>query len=90
MFLLAVNRLGCDLESRNKWEEAAGHYYRSLDVDDLSEEIYQRLMRYLQHLGQKTEALSVYNRCKQTFQAAFDLAPSPETQAIFRSLMDGR
>jgi DNA-binding SARP family transcriptional activator len=87
-FLLAVNRLGNYLESKDKWEKAAGHYYRNLDVDDHSEEIYQRLMRCLKHLGQKAEALSVYSRCKKTFQAAFGLAPSPETQAIYRSLVD--
>jgi DNA-binding SARP family transcriptional activator len=87
-FLLAVNRLGRDLESLDKWEKAAGYYHRSLDIDDLSEKTYQRLMRCLQHLGQKAEALSVYNRCQKTLHAALGLAPSPETQAIYRSLVD--
>jgi len=87
-FLLAVNRLGSDLESTDRWEKAAVYYHRSLDIDDLSEKTYQRLMRCLQHLGQKAEALSVYFRCQKTLYAALGLAPSPETQAIYRSLVD--
>ena len=89
-YLFAVNGLGSILESKGQWEKAAVHYDRSLDVDDLSEETYQRLIRCLQHLGQKTKALSVYNRCKKTLHAAFGLAPSPETQALYRALVDGR
>ena len=89
-FLFAVNRLGDILVSKGQWEKAAVHYNRSLDVDDLSDETYQRLIRCLQRLGQKTEALSVYNRCKKTLHAAFGIAPSPETQAIYRAVVDGR
>ena len=89
-FLLAVNRRGSDLMATGQWERAAAYYRRSLDVDDLAEETYQRLMQCLQHMGRKTDALSVYDRCRHTLHAAFDLEPSSETRAIYRSLMDGR
>ena len=41
-------------------------------------------------MGRKTEALSVYDRCRHTLHAAFDLEPSPETRAIYQSLLGGR
>jgi LuxR family maltose regulon positive regulatory protein len=88
-FLRAVNRIGSLLASIGQWEKAADYYQRSLDVDDLSEETYQRLMQCLQQLGRKTEALSVYERCRKTLNAAFDLPPSSKTQAIRRSLLKG-
>lgn len=72
-FLRAVNRVGSILASKGQWEKAAEYYQRSLDVDDLSEETYQRLMQCLQKLGRKTEALSVYERCRNTLNAAFGL-----------------
>ena len=84
-FQLAVNRLGSDLMATGQWARAAKYYRRSLDVDDLSELTYQRLMQCLQHLGRKTDALSVYIRCKHTLHAALDLEPSPQTQPIHRS-----
>jgi LuxR family maltose regulon positive regulatory protein len=87
-FLLAVNHLGSHLQSANQWQKAADYYYRSLDVDDLAEETYQRLMRCLQHLGQTTEALAVYRRCQKTLQAALGLTPSAETRMMYLSLLD--
>lgn len=88
-FLRAVNRIGSDLASIGQWSNAAGFYRRSLDVDDLAEDTYQRLMQCLQHMGRRTEALAVYGRCKKNLHAAFGLDPSPETRAIYRSLVDG-
>jgi DNA-binding SARP family transcriptional activator len=87
-FLLAVNRLGSHFESTNQWKKATDYYYRSLDVDDLAEETYRRLMRCLRHLGQTTEALAVFRRCQKTLRAALGLAPSAETLAMYRSLLD--
>ncbi len=87
-FLLAVNRLCSELESQGQWDTAVDYYHRSLDVDDLSETTYQRLMKCFQHMGQESEAISVYKRCQETLTAAMNLAPSAETQAIYRSLID--
>jgi DNA-binding SARP family transcriptional activator len=85
-FFSIVYRHASALESAGEWETAVGLYRRSLDVDDLAEETYRRLMRCLQRMGRGPEALSVYRRCKKTLQAELGLTPSPETQAIYRSL----
>ena len=87
--LQAVNRLGYDFESQGDWQKAAVFYQRSLEVNDLAEETYQRLMRCLLRQGRNAEALSAYNRCKNTLQAVLGLQPSPETQAIYRSISAG-
>lgn len=88
-FLLSVNRLTNELESKDQWENAVTYYQHSLDVEDLSEETYQRLMQCLQHLGRKSEAISVYKRCRATLHAALGLTPSADTQTIYQSLVDG-
>ena len=89
-YLQAVYLIGEGLESTEQWEKAAYYYLRSLDIDDLSEETYQRLMGCLQKLGRHAEALSVYERCKTTLDAAFGLPPSSKTRQIRRSILNER
>jgi LuxR family maltose regulon positive regulatory protein len=89
-FLQAVYLVGNGLESIEQWEKAEIWYRSSLDIEDLSEETYQRLMRCLQKLGYHAEALSIYERCKTTLGAAFGLPPSSKTQQIRRSLLQRR
>ena len=89
-FLRNVSWLGHYWEQSDKWEKTLECYERGLEVDDLAEELYQRLMMCYQRLGRKAEALSVYNRCKKTLSAALGVAPSPETQAVYKSLITNR
>jgi DNA-binding SARP family transcriptional activator len=57
-----------------------------LAVDPLVEEYYQRLMICHQRQGQRAEAVSVYQRCREVLQASLGIAPSPETEAMRRSV----
>jgi DNA-binding SARP family transcriptional activator len=86
-FLRNVSRLGHYWEECNQWEKTLECYERGLEVDDLAEELYQRLIVCYQRLGRKAEALSVYNRCKRTLWSALGVAPSSETIALYRSLL---
>jgi LuxR family maltose regulon positive regulatory protein len=85
-FLRSVKWLGHYWEQAKKYEKALEFYQRGLEVDDLAEELYRRLMICHQRLGQKAEALSVYNRCKKILSTTLGIEPSPETQAIYKSL----
>jgi pentatricopeptide repeat protein len=89
-FLRAGNQMGDALESTEQLGKASDCYRKILDVDDRSEETYQRLMRCLIKLGRTSEAMSVYERCRITLSAVFGLSPSSETRAIRRSLLDGQ
>jgi DNA-binding SARP family transcriptional activator len=88
-FLQAANLIGTSLSQNGEWKKAADYYRRSVDIDDLSEETYQRLMHCLKQLGHKSEALAVYERCRKNLKAAFGLEPSPATREIIQTLMDG-
>jgi len=81
-FLRAVGFLGRFLEKEGRWAEAVASYRRGLEVDDLAEVFYQRLMICHQRNGQVAEALAVYNRCSKTLSAALGVAPSADTEAI--------
>jgi len=86
-FLRGVTWLGHYWEKTEQWEKAIGCYQRGLEVDNLGEEFYQGLMNCYQHLGQKAKALSVYNRCKRILSSTLEIEPSPETEAIYKSLL---
>jgi DNA-binding SARP family transcriptional activator len=85
-FLRSVGRSGLYWQQAGRWEKALDCYHKGLEVDNLAEEFYQGLMTCYQHLGQRAEALSVYNRCKRTLAQAFGIEPSAKTGAIYRSL----
>ena len=69
-------------------DRAVECFHRAIEVDDIIEIFYQRLMICLKKLGRRTEALSVYQRCKKTLSANLGLEPSPETRAIKESLFE--
>ncbi|HYA42366.1 MAG TPA: bacterial transcriptional activator domain-containing protein, partial [Syntrophobacteraceae bacterium] len=54
---------------------------RDLNIDDLSEEFYQRLMICHQRLGRHTNVLEVYNRCKKLLSLNMGIEPSEKTKA---------
>jgi TolB-like protein len=86
-FLRHVKLLARALRERTRHAEAAQLLTRALEADALAEELYQGLMLALQHQGRNAEALSVYRRCRDIFQAHLGIGPSPETEAIHQALL---
>jgi class 3 adenylate cyclase/DNA-binding SARP family transcriptional activator len=86
-FLRSVLTLGNYWETVREWDRAAEWYQQGLDVDDLAEEFYRRLMVSYQELGRTTDALRVYDRCKRTLSGSLGIEPFAETEAIRKSLL---
>ncbi|MCJ7833550.1 MAG: bacterial transcriptional activator domain-containing protein, partial [Deltaproteobacteria bacterium] len=86
-FLRTVNQTALYWKSSGHWETTLACYQKALEVDDNIEELYQNLMICHQRLGQKTEAIAVYHRCRKTLSAALGIEPSSKTQALYRSLL---
>jgi ATP/maltotriose-dependent transcriptional regulator MalT/DNA-binding SARP family transcriptional activator len=84
-FLRSIDDLGMCMEQSRAYQEALLIYQRGLEVDDLAEPYYQRMMVCYRKLGRCAEALSVYNHCRKTL-AVYDVSPSPDTEAIRDSL----
>lgn len=75
------------------WEKIGRHgtaiqcYQRGLEIDDLAEIFYQRLMVCYHQLGRRSEALAVYRRCRTTLSLLLSIAPSPATEAIHKRVI---
>ena len=85
-FVRAVTTLGSRLEQRKQWESAIMLYSRALELDNLAEGLYRRLMVSYRELGETAEALKVYRRCRDMLSIVLSINPSPETEAIRATL----
>ena len=78
----AVVSLAACLERQRKWDQAAALYSRALELDNLAEPLYRRLMICYRELDEMAEALKVYRRCRELLSVVFSIKPSAETEAI--------
>jgi DNA-binding SARP family transcriptional activator len=82
--LLAAGRYW---EARGLWDKAIACYQRGLEVDDLIEDFYQRLMVCCLETHSISEGLAVYRRCRKVLSIVLGLQPAPETEALHYTLM---
>jgi DNA-binding response OmpR family regulator len=81
-FTRAVGLLGASLEQHREWDQAAALYARALELDNLAESIYRRLMICYRQLREPVEALNVYRRCRDMLSIVLNAKPSAETEAV--------
>jgi len=85
-FIQLILKLCRYYERAGQWEKAITYCQRGLEIDDISEEFYQRLMRCYQKIGRSADAVAVYNRCCKTLAAVIGVEPSQKTAAIYKSI----
>jgi ATP/maltotriose-dependent transcriptional regulator MalT/DNA-binding SARP family transcriptional activator len=83
-----ASQLAHHWEESGRWLQAARLYERGIQADGLAEGLYRRLMLCYRELGRHAEALDVYGTCRRTILAERDAEPSPETTAIYQSVLD--
>ncbi len=62
-------------------------YQRGLEIDDVAEEFYQSLMLCNRKLGRNAEAVKVYQRCRDALSSSLGIAPSAETEDIYKAIV---
>jgi hypothetical protein len=66
------------------------YYQKGVDVDDLVEVFYQRLMVCCLETRRLSEGLSIYRRCCRVLSISLGLQPEPETESLHRLLRNAR
>ena len=87
-YLSMAERLGDMLEQENDWSAAAECYRGVIEVEPVAETFYRRLMSSYVQLGYRTEALAVYQRCRQSLLTSLGIEPTRETQDLYHTLAD--
>jgi two-component SAPR family response regulator len=85
-----ITRAGRRLEEAQEWEKAAEYYRQGIDIDDLLEEFYQRLMICCERLGRRADAIDVYKCCTRILSLKFGIGPSAKTEEIYRTMKEER
>ncbi len=82
----AVLAAGDAYERERQWDRARALYERTLEVDNLAEAIYRRLMICQREAGDPAGALTTYRRCRELLSIVLARTPSPETEAVRQTL----
>jgi len=85
-YIHCLVELGRYWEEHAQWNKAIMCYRKGIEVDDLVETFYQRLMLCLNKTGRKPEALAVYRHGRHVISVVLGLQPTEETQAIYKSI----
>jgi non-specific serine/threonine protein kinase len=89
-FVDGALQLGALLERRGASEEAIEHYRLALNRDGLREEGHRGLMRCYALTGRRDLAIRQYRTCAATLIEDLAVQPSPETEALYQALAQGR
>jgi DNA-binding SARP family transcriptional activator len=87
-FVRYLQRRAARLEAEGAWAGAAELYLRGIETEDLAEDLYQGLMRCYRELGRPAEGLAVYRRLRQTLSVVLGIAPTAQSEALYRSLAE--
>ncbi len=90
LFLEGLAAAADTLEASDEPARAATLYRRWIAADDLAEHAYRRLMVCLERSGERAEALRLYKRLVTVLERELDVAPEPETVAIFERLQQAK
>jgi DNA-binding SARP family transcriptional activator len=75
-------------EKCSEWPKVLESLEKALNVDNLSEEIYQRLMLCHHQMGQRSEAVRIYRQCEEILSAALGIKPSRKTMEIYQEILN--
>jgi two-component SAPR family response regulator len=86
--LRATRDAARECEHARRWEDAANLYRAGIELDSLNEGLYRGLMLCHQQLGDHSEALQAYRRCRELLTRFLGIAPNAKTQALYHSVRE--
>ena len=70
------------------WREAEDAWRQLMTRDNLNETAYRMLMRCYEQLGERREALRVYERLVAVLREELDADPNPETLVVLARMSE--
>ena len=86
--LRAIRDAARECEHARRWEDAATRYRFGIESDSLNEGLYRGLMLCHQELGDHSEALQAYRRCRELLTRFLGIPPNAKTQALYHSVRE--
>jgi DNA-binding SARP family transcriptional activator len=82
-----IKQKGHQLEQQDKWHQACEIYQQGLEVDDTTEQFYQRLMYCYISMDRAGEAVKTYRQCFQVLNKKLGIEPSNITKELYAKAM---
>jgi LuxR family transcriptional regulator, maltose regulon positive regulatory protein len=86
--LRAIRDVARECEHAHRWEDAATLYRSAIEIDSLNEGLYRGLMLCHHELGDHSEALQAYGRCRELLTRFLGIPPNAKTQALYHSVRE--
>jgi len=86
--LRAIRDAAREHERARRWEDAANLYRSGIELDSLNEGLYRGLMLCHKELGDHSEALQAYRRCRELLTRFLGIPPNAKTQALYHSVRE--
>jgi LuxR family maltose regulon positive regulatory protein len=86
--LRAIRDAALECERLRHWEDAANLYRSGIELDSLNEGLYRGLMACHEQLGDHSEALLAYRRCRELLTRFLGIPPNAKTQALYHSVRE--
>jgi LuxR family maltose regulon positive regulatory protein len=86
--LRAIRDAARECERACRWEDAVNLYRSGIELDALNEGLYRGLMLCHQELGDHSEALQIYRRCRELLTRFLGIPPNAKTQALYHSVRE--
>jgi predicted ATPase/DNA-binding SARP family transcriptional activator len=86
LFVDALMELGDVHASENRTAKAADAYRRLLARDDLNEDATRALMRCYAQVGERSQALRLYQRFSERLRKELDAEPEDETRELYEEV----
>jgi DNA-binding SARP family transcriptional activator len=87
LYAAALERLAGQHAQNRRWPDAIRCAERLVARDPLREDSYRLLMRLSQAAGDRARAVRAYHLCATTLERELGIGPSPETRAVYESLV---
>jgi two-component SAPR family response regulator len=89
-FIYTLLDVGRYWELHGFWDKAIQCYQKGLEVDNLIEVLYQRLMSCCIETHRISEGMAAYRCCRQILSILLGLKPEPETESLYLALKNAR
>jgi len=73
-------------ENRREWHQAIRLYQKGLEIESVSEVLYQRLIVCYRDTGKLAEALNTFHQCRKQLEGQLQIQPAPRTFELYQSL----
>jgi len=85
-----VIKLGSYWENAGNLNQAVETYKKGIEADNLSEELYQKLMICQDRLGHGADAIALFKHLSSVYSDILGIKPSSRTKSIYRSITNSQ